>query len=312
MSVMKKEITLSLNDSEQVSAVCKALSSETRIEILKKLTERALSISEIAEAFYLPMSSACMHTKILEDAGLITLLPKPGLRGTQKLCGIKTSYVLVDLFAHKEGVIAKPSFTESMPLGNYVECDVTAPCGIASDVSYLANEDTPYGFYSSQRNQASLIWFTNGFLEYKFSNKSLKDGPVSQIEFSFEVCAEAPGYNNDWPSDIAVELNSRRVAAFLVKGDYGDRRGALNPTWWSDSLTQYGELKRLFVTSQGCFLDEKKVSEETIESLGLMDGYFFRFRLGVDRDAVHAGGLNLFGKKFGDYAQDINMKVTYM
>ena len=54
-----------------------------------------------------------------------------------------------------------------------------------------------------------------------------------------------------------------------------------------------------------------KISDETIESLGLLNDYFFSFILKVDSDSQHVGGMNLFGKHFGDYAQDIVMKVEY-
>lgn len=34
-------------------------------------------------------------------------------------------------------------------------------------------------------------------------------------------------------------------------------------------------------------------------------------RLGVKENAVFKGGMNLFGKKFGDYEQDLVMKIFY-
>ncbi len=35
---------------------------------------------------------------------------------------------------------------------------------------------------------------------------------------------EAPGYNHDWPSDIAIDINGKRIAAMRLEGDYGDRK----------------------------------------------------------------------------------------
>ena len=58
-------------------------------------------------------------------------------------------------------------------------------------------------------------------------------------------------------------------------------------------------------------MDNAKVSEENLDSLGLLDGYYFTFTLRVDPDSEHVGGMNLFGSRFGDYAQDIIMKVEY-
>ena len=34
-------------------------------------------------------------------------------------------------------------------------------------------------------------------------------------------------------------------------------------------------------------------------------------RLGVKPDAAHVGGLNIFGKSFGNHAQDIVLKLNY-
>lgn len=311
LEIRKKELQLGLDNPQQVIRIGKALSSELRIEILKQLIERAMSISEIAELFYLPVSSASMHIKVLKEAELISVLPKPGLRGTKKLCGIKSSLILVDLFSEKKSGNKRKIITESMPVGNYSDCKVHPPCGIASEVSYLAFEDSPYGFYSTQRNAASLLWLSKGYLEYKFSNRLLMEGEVYSVELSFEICSEAPGYNNDWPSDITIYINREKITTFLCQGDYGDHRGALNPEWWSNSMTQYGELRYLLITDSGCYLDMKKISTHTIKSLKMDEGYFFEMRIGVDEDAVHSGGMNLFGKYFGDHNQDINMKVTY-
>lgn len=74
----KKDIVLDLSDTEATAKICKALSSETRLEILKCLVDKSMTISELAEAFYLPMSSMCLHIKTLSEANLITVVPKPG------------------------------------------------------------------------------------------------------------------------------------------------------------------------------------------------------------------------------------------
>lgn len=309
--VKKKDILLNLADLDDTARVCRALSSETRLEILKCLIDRAMTISELAEKFYLPMSSMCLHIKTLREANLISVVPKPGIRGSQKLCGMKTTSVTLDLFAHVNKRTGKPPAYIYMPIGHYSNCEVCPPCGIASATSYLHYEDSPYGFYFSDHIDAAIIWFTKGFLEYQFPNFSLQQGKVSQIEFTFEICSEAPGYNNNWPSNITLEINHNPVVTFLTKGDYGGRKGSCNPDWWSDSNSQFGEFKRFTITDQGSFLDGEKVSEETIESLKMKEGYHFSFILKVDENRSHVGGMNLFGKHFGDHPQDIIMKVDY-
>ena len=45
--------------------------------------------------------------------------------------------------------------------------------------------------------------------------------------------------------------------------------------------------------------------------LKIMDKNTILVRIGVKDDAVHKGGFNIFGKKFGDYGQDIIMSIAY-
>ena len=307
----KENITLDLTDIKRAALMGKALSSEIRLEILKCLVAKAMTISELAAAFYLPMSSMCLHIKTLKDAGLISVAPKPGVHGSQKLCGINISNVTLDILAHTNRQVRKPPVLVNMPVGHYSNCEIHPPCGIVSVNQYLSQEDSPHGFYSPERTDAALLWFTWGFLEYQFPNNYLQKDKVSQVEFSFEICSEAPGYDNNWPSDITIEINHRHITTFMTKGDYGGRKGIYNPSWWSDSVTQFGEYKKLRIDHKGCFLDNVRVSSETMESLGLADGYYFTFVLKVDKDSEHVGGMNLFGSRFGDYAQDIIMSVEY-
>lgn len=84
MKTNKKRISLDLNNLEQTALVGKALSSEVRLEILKLLIEKSANISEIAAAFGLPQSSAALHVKVLEEAGMISVSEKPGVRGRSK------------------------------------------------------------------------------------------------------------------------------------------------------------------------------------------------------------------------------------
>lgn len=307
----KLSVKLDLSDIKSTAVVCNALSSEVRLEILKLLVQRAASIGELAERFQLPMSSMCMHVKKLKDAGLITVSPRPGVRGNRKLCGLRVSSVGLDLFAHLTAQRSKaPSFVE-MPIGNYTNCEIAAPCGLASASSYIYEEDSPYGFYEPNHTEASLLWFTHGYLEYSFPNNTLQIDKVSSVEFSFELCSEAPGYREDWPSDISFELNHKQIAVLHVKGDYGERKGTYNPDWWSSGLTQHGELIRIRINHEGSYINSSKISDETIESLKLLKGYHFSMTLRVDPKAEHVGGMNLFGKHFGDYSQDIVMRVEY-
>lgn len=76
-------------------------------------------------------------------------------------------------------------------------------------------------------------------------------------------------------------------------------------------MTQYGLLKKWRITPGGTFVDGKRVSEITVSDLGINGKHSFTVRVGVKADAANQGGLNLFGRKFGNYDQDILLRLDY-
>lgn len=309
MKTSKKRISLDLNNLSQTALVGKALSSEMRLQILKFLIERSANINEIAAQFGIPQSSAALHVKVLEEAGMISVVERPGVRGMQKVCGISFEDIYLNAFKHKEESDSSKVFRYAMPIGNYFDCEINGDCGIVTENGYLGIEDMASSFYWQNRGEAQLLWFETGFVEYRFPTYFLKSGQNHEVSFSFEVCSEAPGYQNDWPSDITVWINGEEIATMTIPGDFGGRRGRLNPEWWGDTLTQYGLYKEVRITDTGCYENDMKCSNLTLKDLELDKKNCISFKLGVKPDAVHAGGMNLFGEKFGDYAQAIEMKV---
>jgi hypothetical protein len=65
------------------------------------------------------------------------------------------------------------------------------------------------------------------------------------------------------------------------------------------------------VDATGTSIDGEAASAITIADLGLVAGELIRMRIGVDPDATNVGGLNLFGSKFGDHPQDIEVRIEY-
>jgi predicted transcriptional regulator len=310
MNDEKVSVQLDLQQAELTAKVCNALSSPTRVSILDELTRRSMNVSEIAKFFYLSISSASFHVKMLNDAGLISVQSRPGTRGF-KLCGIKVAQVHLNFFKEEKAGANLPEVVENIPVGNYSDVSIREPCGLVSGESYLFQEDSPYGFYAPTRTNAALIWFTSGYVSYNISNQNIQPKETFSVEITFEACSEAPGYDNDWPSDITLSINNIDVATHRIKGDYGGIRGRLNPFWWSDSNTQYGELIQLVITEKGCLLNGKTVSGQTISSLGMRKDYSFSFKISIKEDAVHGGGINLFGRTFGNHPQDILTRISY-
>ena len=309
---MEKEIfKYNLNDGDKVSKVSKALTSPARLEILRLLLRNSMTMSELSQKLYISMSSIHMHTTILKEAGLISITPKPGMHGAKKLCGIKAGRILIDLVETKNETASIITKVQEIPIGAYAHAQGSRPCGLVSREGYLQQEDESYCFYDPRRINAQLIWFMSGFLTYEISNQYMKSNRLKRVEISFEACAEAPGYNNVWPSDIFMNINGKMIATFRVKGDYGGTRGVNNPVWWKDANTQFGELITLSITKDCVFMNNKLVSHESFNSLKLAEGFYFSFTVGVDSESEFPGGINLFGRDFGNYSQDIRIRSIY-
>ena len=125
------------------------------------------------------------------------------------------------------------------------------------------------------------------------------------------MSSEAPSVNNVWPSDISFYLNDTYIGYWTSPGDFGDVKGIFNPDWWHMNWNQYGMLKLLIINKDGTFLDGLKISDVTIQQLQLTDQSVIRFRLAVNGDSPHVGGLTIFGKNFGNYNQDIKVRINY-
>lgn len=60
-----------LSSSDQLDAVFSALADPTRREILSRLAEEELSVTEIASPYQISQPAISKHLKVLEHAGLI-------------------------------------------------------------------------------------------------------------------------------------------------------------------------------------------------------------------------------------------------
>lgn len=299
-----------LVDPSEQPEVIKGFASEVRVSILKLLRggeER--NVNQIASELGLPQSTVSSNLQILEDAGLVTTESRKARKGSQKICRSTFTEVLV---AFRED-IAKPggdSIEVSMPLGLYTQCEVSGPCGLCSREGVVGFLDVPDTFLDPDRMKAGLLWFTRGFVEYQFPNNSkLNKASAKAIEFSMELSSEVPGTAANWPSDIFLQINGIEVGQWTSPGDFGDKRGVYTPSWWKLSGSQYGKLKNWRINGDGTFVDGIKISGVRLQDLAIDEHRSIRMRIGVKDDAEHPGGINIFGRGFGNYDQDILMRV---
>lgn len=305
---MAKIINGSFDDKCKVALIGKALSSEDRIRILEFLDDGHLTVNEIAEKLSIPVSTSAMHVKVLEEANFITTRLEPGVRGSKKVCYKNIDNVELELVKKDKNIIDQ-SYYINMPIGSYTDCNIKGVCGIVSEFSNIGIMDNPSIFYYPNRHEAQLIWFEQGYLEYRFP--SFVMGEISNINISFECCSEAPSYNVKWPSDITLWINNKEIYTWTCPGDFGGRRGKFNPDWWPDWSTQYGILKNYRISNAGSYCDEEYVGSVTLSDLNLGGNSYIGVKIGVKDDAKNIRGLNLFGEKFGDHNQNILMRIDY-
>lgn len=298
-------------DPEDGIDVLKAFASPARVKVLKLLhTHGAMNVNEIALALGLPQSSVSANIQMLEDAGLIRTETQRARKGNQKICHTLFDEVLV-MFKEDPAKTAANQIEVAMPLGLYTSIEVSAPCGLCSTAGIIGLLDVPDTFLDPGRMGAGLIWFTRGYIEYQFPNNiKLMNGDLTSMEFSVELSSEVPGTAANWPSDITVSVNKIDIGTWTSPGDYGDKRGVYTPDWWKLKGSQYGMLKSWRVTVDGTYVDGVKISPVAIKDLDLESHRSIRFRIGVKDGARHPGGINIFGRGFGNYDQDIVLRLT--
>lgn len=311
MSTTGKVLFLNLtNNSETALRLLKALSSETRLAILAYLGDRTVNVNEIAEALQIAPSSATTHIQILEKADLIRTNVIPATHGLQKLCA--RTYDDVHIRLERVETNSHDTFSVSMPIGQYYDFDIHPTCGLTSQNSLIGLLDNPASFYEPEHVDAQLLWFGSGYVAYRFPNHLPIGAKAIHLDFSAEICSEAPLHHLNWPSDITLWVNGIEIGCWTSPADFGGERGLLTPQWWEPKDTQYGMLKIWSVTADGSYIDGKYISSVHIEDLHLNEKPFIEVRLGVKPDAINVGGLNLFGEHFGNYPQPIVLKVNFV
>lgn len=307
-----RDIILNISNPQQhahIVSIGKALSAPVRLQIMNLLKSTPMSIQEIANALSIPVSSTAAHIKYLEDAKLIITETQPGIHGSRRICVCS-----MQTFTLKtaEPDTVNNTISVDMPIGNYFRFHVQPTCGLANANGAIDIFDNPASFYSAHRTKAQLLWFQQGFIEYRFQNTANIYSNLQEISFSMEICSEAPGYLEDWPSDITLSINGHEITTFCSPGDFGGRRGRYTPLSWPNGQSQYGLLKTFAVRRKGGYLDGNLVNPNiSISDLELETSPYISLVLEVKEDAKHVGGINLFGENFGDYAQGIVMNLRF-
>lgn len=300
------------DDIEQIEVLCNALGDKKRLIILKELQTPPfkIAITDLARKLNVPITTLVHHVEVLEKAGLININYKNDDKKNTRILGRKIRDIHLNLYRPVEPIEVKHLCeTQEMRVGNYINFEGGKLLFATNSQVYLQREDY---YYHPQRFNAEIIYTTFGVIEYYFDNFVTKKGTVEKLVLYIEICSEFPFYDMNHKSDITFWINNKEVTTYTCKGDYGDRRGKQNPDWWLDVNTQYGEMVTLSVDDKGVYINGTLVNDKiTIWDLKLEKDNKISLKLGNKKTAKNPGGFNIFGKGFGDHAQDIVLQLYY-
>lgn len=287
----------------------KALGSDTRIQILNILLENEqMSMNQLATELNISNGALTGHIKKLEECGLINISNESAGHGNQKMCSVTQDRIIVDI---KKPIDYKNVFETKIKVGQFSRHQVWPTCGIATRESVIGELDDIRYFNHPDRFTANILWFTKGYVEYTIPNLIPSNQRITQLSISAELSSEAPGIDNNWPSDISFYINDTKIGMWTSPGDFGDVHGMFTPQWWPQNWNQYGLLKLLVINDYGTYIDGLKISDVSTLSLHLDYNSDIRLRLAVENDSEHVGGITLYGKSFGNYDQDIRVAINY-
>ena len=290
--------------------VLKGLASPVRMRILQLLHEAGkLNVNEISKRLSLPQSTVATNIQMLEDAGLVETYPIKAKKGHQKICASKYDEIILRFDAGEEQRRNEPDRSGDA----------------ARAVHELRRQRSLRPVLDRRRHRLARRAATSSLIragsrlrscgsDAGTSNTSFPTTPSSQfaieaVEFSMELSSEVPGTNLDWPSDITLWVNDHCIGTWTSPGDFGDKRGVYTPGWWKLEGSQYGKLKTWRINKSGSFIDGVSISNVTVDDIGLSEHHSIRMRIGIDENAHHPGGVNIFGRGFGNYDQDIVMRL---
>ena len=300
-------------DRENICSLAYALGNEKRLDILEAINvpPYTFSIAELSEKLGMPITTLAYNLNILENAALVKYEYHNSPKGEIRIYGRALQSATLLLY-NKYVQTSKRIETDiqEVKIGGYANF-YGGELGLVTRerLFYTINNNC----FSPHRFDAELVYTPVGIIEYYFDNTIAKNHKVSSITFSLEICSEAPYYDANYKSDVTFWVNDKELTTHMLVGDFGDRPGKLNPSWWSEHRnTQYGQILTVSVNDKGVLVNGSPVNGNvTLSDLDLDKDNKISFKFGNKNTATHPGGFNLFGKGFGDYTQDIVLQTLY-
>lgn len=185
------------------------MSSDVRIKIINMLALNPFNIKQLSKELGLSSAIVTPHVRKLETAAIIYSERKSVNRSVQKICYLRMNTLEVQLPSKQA---KEKSFHEfAMSIGHFSDFSVTPTCGIATSEKLTGRFDDPRYFPDPDRVNAGILWFTEGYVEYKVPNFLLSVQEPEELEIPMELGSEASGINSNCPSDITFFLNEQKI-----------------------------------------------------------------------------------------------------
>ncbi len=290
-----------------------ALGSDVRMRIVQLLAENErMNMNELASALGLTNGAVTAHVKKLEEAGIVSVTASHSGKGTQKICSLLVDQLLFNANPEEEVRSNFKIYETQTDIGYYSDYQVKQPCGLAGADGLIGTEDDPRSFAFSERIGAEMLWFHDGYIEYRIPNLLPAHQRIVQMTIDFEISSADHGMVDDSQSDVVFYLNGRKLGSWLSVLSPDNAHGIYTPLWWNRPERQRGFLKMLVLNEMGVFLDGAKISEGLPQSEFIDEAGDIRLRFEARPLDGHNGGFAIYGGGFGNYKQNIHVRVHYM
>lgn len=278
---------MELNLDVRWQPIIECFASSARLEILRLLSRKPMSISELAAELVISSPIVTRHIAQLEQAGLVTSQMIPGKRGTKKMCSLCEKEIRIVLSCDQAG---ESRSSHCIGVGEFELAQVEAPCGMMSNNRVIGLKDDPRYFQSPDRTSADVIWFSQGELRYHLGAGAamLKKLDSLEIRLSMEMKAYR---KKGGKATLIFELDGQRICTVEEKADGAEKE---RPTYSYRSgemvvATNGGNERCLTITRNGTWYGNARVSDFTLSDI---TGSLFHIRLENDS---HDTVLYLFG-----------------
>ncbi len=112
-------LRLSLKNTQQLTTICHALSTQLRAQILQEISKKSMSIVELSEALDTSLSTIASNIKVLEDAGLVITELSSATRGTKRMCTKNYADIFINLDDRYPHGDKYKEYEINMPIGHF-------------------------------------------------------------------------------------------------------------------------------------------------------------------------------------------------